>query len=188
VNKLILIAGVPGSGKTTIGKGLSKAKAMFIDKDTISSLFTESLLIALKQDKDDRESEVYSSKVRCLEYNTMMRLALENISLGHDVVCSAPFIAQFNDDEWIRNLELEVKAFGAKLVKVWVQIDENTARERIIERGASRDNGKLSDWDGYIASTAHRQPTNLSNLIVVDNSVTSLLAISDQVLSIESRI
>jgi predicted kinase len=188
MKKLILIGGVPGSGKTTIGKELSKVKAMFIDKDTISSLFTESFLVALGSYKDDRESDVYASKVRYLEYDTMMCLALENISLGHDVVCSAPFIAQFNDDEWIRKLELEVKTFGAKLVKVWVQADETTTRERIIARKASRDNAKLSDWDGYIASTAHRPPTNLSNLIVVENSATSLLALSDQVLSIESRL
>jgi predicted kinase len=187
-HKLILFGGVPGSGKTTIGKELAKSTAIFIDKDTISNSFTESLLIALGSHKDDRESEIYSSKVRGLEYDTMMEQAFENLALGHNVICSAPFIVQYQDNDWVNDLELQVELLGAELVKIWIQVDENTARERIIARGADRDNGKLSDWDRYAGSIVHSPPTNISNLIVIDNTRTSPATLSDQVLSITDRL
>ena len=187
-HKLILIGGVAGSGKTYIGKELSKSTAIFIDKDTISRFFTESLLIALGSNKDDRESEIYSSKVRDLEYGTMMKHAFENIALGHNVICSAPFIAQYQDNDWISDLEFEVEILDAELVKIWIQADENTARERIIARGADRDNGKLSDWDSYVGSIDHNPPTNLSNLIVIDNTPSSSVTLSDQILSLTNRL
>lgn len=180
-HKLILIGGVPGSGKTYIGKELSKSTALFIDKDTISRFFTEALLDALGSNKDDRESEIYSSKVRGLEYDTMMKHAFENLALGHNVICSAPFIAQYQDDAWISDIEFEVEMLDSELVKIWIQADENTARERIIARGADRDNGKLSNWDGYVASVDHEPPTNISNLIVIDNTPSSSATLSDQI-------
>jgi len=189
MHKLILIGGVPGSGKTYIGKELSKSTAtFFIDKDIISRFFTESLLIALGSNKDDRESEVYSSKVRGLEYDTMMEHAFENIALGHNVICSAPFISQYQDDNWISDVEFEVEMLDAELVKIWIQVDESTARERIIARGADRDNGKLSNWDNYVGSVNHSPPTNLSNLIVIDNTPSSSATLSDQILSVTNAL
>ncbi len=187
-HKLILIGGVPGSGKTYIGKEISKSTAIFIDKDTISRFFTESLLIALGSNKDDRESEIYSSKVRALEYETMMKHAFENLELGHNVICSAPFIAQYQDNDWISDVEFEVEILDAELVKIWIQADENTARERIIARGADRDNGKLSNWDSYVGSVDHSPPTNVSNLIVIDNTPSSSATLSEQILSVTNTL
>lgn len=176
------------SVKHYIGKELSKSTALFIDKDTISRFFTESLLIALGSNKDDRESEIYSSKVRDLEYDTMMKHAFENIALGHNVICSAPFIAQYQDNDWISDVEFEVEVLDAELVKIWIQADENTARERIIARGADRDNGKLSNWDSYVGSVNHCPPTNVSNLIVIDNTPSSSATLSEQILSVTNTL
>jgi len=45
--KLVLIGGMPGSGKTYIGKELAKQAGLFVDKDNISRFFTEKILVDL---------------------------------------------------------------------------------------------------------------------------------------------
>ena len=187
-HKLILIGGVAGSGKTYIGKELSKTRSIYIDKDTITRFFAEKLLDVLGSHKDDRESKIYTDNVRNIEYETMMKHALENLGLQNNVICSAPFIAQFNDDNWISDIEFETELSDARLLKIWVHADEVTARERIIKRGANRDNGKLSDWDNYIASVDHTPPKNIKDLIVIDNTPSPTISLSEQLKSVISII
>jgi len=183
-NKLILVGGVPGSGKTYIGKELSKARSVYIDKDTITKAFTEKLLEALGSHKDDRESDVYTNHVRAIEYEIMMKHAFENLGLHNNVVCSAPFIAQFNDDKWVKDVEFKSKISDGKLIKIWIHVDEKTARDRILARGADRDNGKLSNWDNYVTQVQHAPPSNVENLIVIDNTPSSNIPLSKQLESV----
>ncbi|WP_252178424.1 AAA family ATPase [Endozoicomonas sp. 4G] len=178
--KLILVGGVPGSGKSYIGKELSKGRCIFIDKDTISRFYTEKLLELLGSHKDDRESEIYLTNVRSIEYETLLKHAFENVRLGNNVVCSAPFISELNNKDWVNNLELETEIADAKLILVWIYADEKTARERIISRGASRDNGKLADWDSYINSINHTPP-ELDDLVIIDNTSFSEVTLIDQI-------
>lgn len=183
-HKLILVGGVPGSGKTYIGKLLSKTRSIYIDKDTVTRAFTEKLLEALGSHKDDRESDIYANYVRDIEYEIMMKHAFENLGLHNNVVCSAPFIVQFNDDKWVSDAEFESEILDGELIKIWINVDEVTARERILARGADRDNGKLSNWDNYIASVQHSPPSNVKNLIVIDNTPSSDIPLSEQLESV----
>lgn len=148
---------------------------MFIDKDTISRFFTEKILTLLGSDANDRESNIYLSNVRNLEYQTMIKHALENLKVGKNVICSAPFISEFNDQDWLDDINLEAELIDSEVVKIWIHVDLPTARERIIARGATRDNWKLANWEDYI----EQLPTNMpdkdhasSDIIVIDNSQT----------------
>lgn len=167
--RLILIGGMPGSGKTYIGKELARGIDLFVDKDTISRYFTERMLQLLGSHVDDRESEIYLENVRNLEYETMMKHALENLELGRSVICSAPFIREFGDSQWLDDISLEAELFDAEVIKIWIHVDPPTARERIIARGASRDSWKLANWDTYISTMLQTVPSNI-NAIVIDNS------------------
>jgi len=187
-SKLILIGGVPGSGKTYIGKQISKDAGVFIDKDTISRFFTEALLEALGACKDDREGQIYLSKVRGLEYDTMRKQAFENLNLGHDVICSAPFIQEFIDQKWINDIEIDLEIEDAELIKIWIQVDERTARERLISRRADRDNGKLSSWDEYVKIVKHAPPEGVKDLIVIDNTPSPTISLGDQINSVITRL
>ena len=81
--QFILIGGLPGSGKTHIGKILANdINAVYLDKDTISRDFTEAMLVEIGCSSDDRESELYLAKVRDHEYSTMMKIGMENLELG----------------------------------------------------------------------------------------------------------
>lgn len=180
-NKLVLVGGVPGSGKTFIGKEITRRIGILVDKDTVSRFFTEALLTALGADKDDRESTTYLDAVRPLEYRTMLKHAIENLELGHTVVCAAPFINEFKDADWLADLELEVDLADAQLVKVWVAVDPTTARERIINRNATRDTWKLANWETYLAMTPHATPEGIADLHVLDNSGSPAMPITAQI-------
>lgn len=160
---------MPGSGKTYIGKELAKQAGLFVDKDTISRFFTEKILVDLGSNVDDRESDIYLSNIRDLEYETMMKHAFENLELGHNVLCSAPFIKEFGDKQWLDDMSLEAELLDSEILKIWIHVDLPTARERIIARGASRDNWKLSNWEQYVSGLPEYVPEG-DGVIVIDNT------------------
>ena len=185
--KLILIGGVPGSGKTYIGKELARSIGLFIDKDTMSRFFTERMLQLLGSHVDDRESEIYLANVRSLEYETMIKHALENLELGRSVICSAPFIREFSDSQWLDDISLEAELIDAEVIKVWIHVDLPTARERIIARGASRDNWKLANWDTYASTVPQAVPSNI-NVILIDNSRIPEMPLFEQIEAVKIKI
>lgn len=185
-SKLILIGGVPGSGKTYIGKELAKHIGLFVDKDTISRFFVEPMLELLGSHADDRESDTYLSRVRSIEYETMMKHALENLELGHSVICSAPFIREFSDEQWLDDIQFEAELLDAAVVKVWIHVDPATARERIIARGASRDLWKLANWETYVSGIPQAAPS--ADVLVIDNSRAPTTPLFEQIESITDQI
>ena len=183
-NILVLIAGVPGSGKTYIGKKLAKRRGIFIDKDTITELFTEKILIELGSNKDQRESNVYWSVIQEIEYKTLIQHALENLNLKNNAFCCAPFIEQFYDREWMSTIESRVKLEKAILLKIWVQTNEKTARERMIARREHRDIGKLSHWKDYARNIDHNPPEHIKDLIIIDNGYSPTIKLTEQLKSV----
>jgi len=181
--KLVLIGGMPGSGKTYIGKELAKKTGLFVDKDTISRFFTEKMLLELGTNIDDRESEIYLSNIRELEYKTMMKHAFENLELGHNVLCSAPFIKEFEDEKWLDDISFEADLLDSEILKIWVHVDFPTARERIISRGASRDTWKLSNWDQYVSDLPAVAP-EVEDVIVIDNTQSPKIPLFEKIDSI----
>jgi len=75
--KLVLVGGFPGSGKTHLGKILSKDVGFFVDKDTLSKLFTEKILTILGKSKNDRESETYLSHLKTLIGETSIHISIK---------------------------------------------------------------------------------------------------------------
>lgn len=159
--KLIIIGGLPGSGKTKIGKELSKlvGGAIFLDKDTLSRSLVEAMLVLLGSTKDDRESDIYKTHVRPLEYDVMLKQALENVELGKIAVMSAPFIKELYSPEWIESIRVDVDMSDSELHLVWVECSTNTIKSRLIDRNASRDKWKILHWDEYIKSLPSELPS-----------------------------
>jgi predicted kinase len=177
--KLVLVGGFSGSGKTHLGKILSKDVGFFVDKDTLSKLFTEKILTILGESKNDRESETYLSNVRGIEYEVMMNHAFDNLLLKKSVVCSAPFIKEFNDPDWMRNLRNRVISLDTKLITIWVHSDTETTYKRIMSRKFSRDKWKLENWDTYTNNLPDISKLD-KNIIVLDNSEEPEISILDQ--------
>ncbi len=187
--RLILIGGLPGSGKTHIGKILaSDINAVYLDKDTISRNFTEAMLVEIGSSTDDRESELYLDKVRNHEYNTMMKIGMENLELGNSVICSAPFISEFKSGEWVDDYVFDTEMADAEFSAIWIHVDETTANDRIVSRAANRDNWKLANWEKYTEKTPHIKPRFDFEYILIDNSLNPATPLDQQICDVVGRL
>lgn len=183
MNKLVLIAGYAGTGKTYIGKILTKAihNAIFMDKDTLTRYFVENILEKLQASKNDRESETYLKKVRPLEYDTLMKHANENLQLGKTVIACAPFLKELNDEDWISNLSDELEFDDIKLKIIWIKTDLNTMKERILSRAATRDNWKITHWNTYSKGVREDCPVIPQKVFSINNSERSQTSLEKQI-------
>lgn len=171
MKKLIIVAGVAGSGKSYIGKEIAKLidNCVYLDKDTQTRDLVDSFLVCLGQDATDRESKNYLEKIRPLEYSCLIKQAMENIELGKTCILSAPFIKEINDEEYFENLNLDLEFEDSILRFIWVGTDENTARKRIIDRNAKRDENKINHWSDYINNVSHTTPKIGIEFFEIDN-------------------
>lgn len=125
------------------------------------------MLIALGSSANDRESDIYLSNVRKMEYETMLECAFDNIRLGHNSICSAPFIQEFKDKKWINVIKTKYCSLDYEILKIWVDVDLPTAKARIIDRGCNRDAWKISNWEKYTKVLPKTIPNGAR---VIDNS------------------
>ncbi|MBK3493658.1 AAA family ATPase [Viridibacillus sp. YIM B01967] len=154
---IVFVIGAAGVGKSAVGKLIANHKNfVYVDKETVTCPFTELYLKECSPTNDpyDRESDFYMDNVRPIEYQTMLRIALENIELGNDVVLSAPFEKELNDENWINEGLMAKILEKANLKIIRVHVDKQTMLNRLISRNELRDSWKLSNWDTYIASMA----------------------------------
>ena len=163
---IIIVAGLAGSGKTTIGKKIAKNfKWFYLDKDSLSRRFTEAMLMEKKLKIGDRESDYYGEIINPIEYKTLMDIAIENAKLGMHSILSAPFLMQFKNNEWFEAVEKKLDFLKQDVLvkKIWVKANRDIERIRLIERGAERDKGKLRNWGEYCENVKLIDPTSKFN-------------------------
>ena len=83
---------------------------------------------------------------------------------------NAPFTEEIRDNEYLDNLRAKLKEKDAELFVVWVHTDVEVCHERMIKRASDRDAWKLAHWDEYIATQNFKQPDNIPELFVFNNS------------------
>uniref|UniRef100_UPI003F4960B6 AAA family ATPase n=1 Tax=Amycolatopsis sp. CA-096443 TaxID=3239919 RepID=UPI003F4960B6 len=177
---VLLVGGYAGSGKSTLGAILvRRTRWALVDKDSATRDVVEAALHALGHSPHDRESALYRELLRPAEYRALTCAVLENVDAGNSVVATAPFTAELNNPEWCRHFRGQVEARGARLHAAWIRCDPDTMHRNITERGASRDTGKLSDWDAYLAGLDLRYSPALDGGRVIDNNST-VRALEDQ--------
>src|SRR5699024_1902294 len=150
--QVILIGGFAGSGKTELARILAKqTRWAMLDKDTTTRAVVESALDTLGISPHDRESDAYLSTIRPAEYEALLAAVAENAECGVSVIASAPFIRELGDKSWCDRVSATLDSIGADLHVVWVRTNAESMRSYLVRRGAARDAGKLSDWEGYLA-------------------------------------
>lgn len=178
---MAVISGFAGSGKTESGKLLAECNSWaLLDKDTLTRPLVEGLLAQLNGDPHDRQSSLYFTQVRPLEYQCLLKAGFENLEAGVSSILSAPFIREVCDIGWLRRTRRHCVALGGHFVVVWVWADMESMRERLLARNAERDGWKLANWDEYLRMIDPDMRPACEHYLL-DNSMSSRLPLADQV-------
>lgn len=170
---VVLVGGYAGSGKTEFTRSLARETGWaLVDKDTVSRPLTEELLQQLGCSPNDRESELYLTRVRPFEYEALQQAISDNLECGNSVIATAPFLKEFNERSWLDRTGQLGQQFEAKVELVWILTDPATMHQYIRQRGAARDSHKLANWSDYLQEIdVDRRP--LDKHTVVENSLDS---------------
>lgn len=140
----LLIAGPPASGKSMVGASLAKRLgAALIDLDVA----TEPLLSVIRSllHVDDVDDPRLATLTRADRYETIIRLAEDNLRVGNTVVLVAPFTEERrNFHNWEELVDRLHRATGGAVTLIWLHLSRGELLQRMRSRRADRDEAKLS--------------------------------------------
>lgn len=176
--RLILVTSPPACGKTFISQMLAKnlSHVVYLDKDTLIGL--SNVIFDVAGEERNRSSAFFEEKIRNVEYEVIIDLALEALRYEDNVLINAPFTREIRDPEYMHNMKKLLAPYNAKLTVVWVETSPEVCKQRMIERNSDRDTWKIAHWDEYIKTRDFNIPSclkgsdSVDDLIVFKNSST----------------
>ena len=120
---LILVAGIPASGKTTLSKKISSNfKLPLFSADEIKELISDNIC--------GRENVELFSKVANASFNVFWRLIENNISAGISCIAEALFIIDFSESR-IKKLQ---EKYDCYIIQIYLNCSEEIATKRYDKR------------------------------------------------------
>lgn len=120
-----------------------------LDKDVVSEVWTGPLLAAHGQDPNDRDSPFFKEVARDLGYRSTLRVGRDQIEHGTSIVFPGPWSRELASGALFSPAALELPE-NTRLRHVWLDLDLEVRRQRIIDRNDPRDQWKLAHWDEYV--------------------------------------
>src|SRR6059058_4129687 len=118
----VLLAGWPGSGKSTVGQALARRLgAALVDQDTVTGP-----LVAVVADLvgvHDLDDARLAGPTRDARYETVVAAAEENLRVGRPVVLVAPFSRERRDLHAWQALDDRLRAAGGSPLLVWLHLE-----------------------------------------------------------------
>lgn len=143
---LVVFAGLPGTGKTTVARQVALACHWpYFDYDTLIQPFLQSI---------EAEFGLGGSRLgfyrhwRAASYETLWAPVLENLRLGNDVVLSAPLSAEVRDATFFSRLK-EGLGRPVTVTCFYMAPRDGLHLDMLKRRGSIRDEEVLSDWASY---------------------------------------
>ena len=142
----VLVCGAPGSGKSTVGTLLAaRLRAALLDLDTATASLTA--VIGRLHGTNDLDDPELARLTRAARYETLTRLAEDNLAAGVCAVMVAPFTTERRDPLAWEALRRRLDPVAAGTTMVWLRISGDDVLSRVQQRGAGRDVAKLrGEW------------------------------------------
>lgn len=175
MKKLILVAGVPASGKNYVSSALlrSISGAAYFDKDDLCDLVDCALRIA--DQPSNRDTDFFNQNIKPYEYLTIERLALTALRHAECAIVNAPYISQLSDAAYMTDLRRRANECGAELAVIWIAVPEKEVlRQRMLGRASARDEWKLLHFDEYYESVRLSAPSALKERGIIDELIVFL--------------
>ncbi|WP_096031600.1 AAA family ATPase [Caballeronia hypogeia] len=176
---LIFFCGHAGTGKTTLARRLfaplmraTGEPFCLLDKDTLYGAYSAAAIGALTGDPHDRDSPLFIEHFRDPEYRSLINTAAENLELGVSVVIVAPLTREVRSSRLFDRAWLGI-CDDVEIRVVWVHVNEDVARERIVARGDPNDAYKLAHWDEYRTRLFMPDEPLAHTLVMFDNTTPS---------------
>lgn len=152
---LVFFCGHAGTGKTSLAKKLigplmqaSSSPFCLLDKDTLFGGYSAAAMGMLTGDPNDRDSPLFLQHLRDPEYRGLLDTARDNLEIGVSALVVGPLSREVRERRLFDRAWLGIGA-DVTLRVVWVTTSEETAHQRIVDRGNPNDAYKLAHWDEY---------------------------------------
>lgn len=148
---VIFMVGFPGSGKSTVAKATAEHfHAAYLDKDCLCNTLTGAMLSSHGEPASARDnSQLYKDHILQAEYETLFHVANSTLFATKCVVIDAPFVAFFEQSQYLNQQRALYQWHGINLIVVEVYASVETTKERLISRGEARDQWKLDHWEEF---------------------------------------
>jgi predicted kinase len=176
VTYLVFFCGHAGTGKTTLAKRLigplmqaAGTGFCLLDKDTLYGGYGAAAMGMLTGDPNDRDSPLFLQHLRDPEYRGLIDTARDNLALGIGALVVAPLSREVRERRLFDRAWLGVSD-DVEIRVVWVHTEEETARQRILERNHPSDAYKLAHWDDYRQRRFVPEGAALEGLLMFDTT------------------
>jgi predicted kinase len=147
---VILVTGPPATGKSTLAAALvRRVTGALIDQDVATGALVD--VIGSLIDVHDLDDLRLAALTRTARYETIVRLAEDNLRCGVAVVLVAPFTRERRDLGSWHDLERRLDTAGGVPTLVWLQLEPPEILARMRARAALRDVDKLRDEVSLLA-------------------------------------
>ena len=153
MRKLIIMNGLPGSGKNTIGKMISiEQDAVFFGYGHIDNDYNRNIVETYAGDDLDLEGRNLVGAIKISHHRNLIEVAIDKATQGNTVVICSPFYEWLLKPKHLIDVIQKAESYGVEVEFIWVDTELEKTKERLLSKAIINDKWKINNWDRYSES------------------------------------